>query len=194
MLILGKQSLKGSIGTKIQLTGCVETRVKLAGKIGINHDEIVGQTYILIDEDGTEVPAVLVDTETIFTATPNDIRTGMVAVTENGVTVGTKDIPSYHTTEGVRPIQAGRAFTIPLPGNKYEYTKILALICDYNTNLSDSVLTIMSVINDKVYDVNSYNERSTVTVDYENRCINLGLINDSDTRRIIRYITYKEEE
>ena len=62
------------------------------------------QMYILVDEDGTEVPAVLVEEETVFNATANDIREGMVAATDAGVIVGTKEIPAYITTEGVQAI------------------------------------------------------------------------------------------
>ena len=51
------------------------------------------QAYILVDESGKESPAVLVDKETVFDATANDIREGKTAATEAGVTVGTLVVP-----------------------------------------------------------------------------------------------------
>ena len=46
-------------------------------------------TYMLVDSAGNEIPAILVDEKVVFTATANDIRYGMTAATEDGVTVGT---------------------------------------------------------------------------------------------------------
>ena len=43
-------------------------------------------TYILVDENGVEVPAVLVDEKVTLTATTNDIRIGTTAVTEQVLT------------------------------------------------------------------------------------------------------------
>lgn len=58
------------------------------------------QAYILVDENGVEIPAVLVDEYTVFDATANDIRAGKTAATEEGVTLGTKEIPAYYVEEG----------------------------------------------------------------------------------------------
>ena len=58
-----------------------------------------GGTFLLCDEAGTEVVAVVVGEETLFTATENDIRLGAVAATDKGVTTGEKFIPSYVVTE-----------------------------------------------------------------------------------------------
>lgn len=46
-------------------------------------------TYILVDENGNEVPAVYMGADTILTATANDIRLGTTAITDEGVTEGT---------------------------------------------------------------------------------------------------------
>lgn len=45
-------------------------------------------TYILVDQDGNEIPAVLTDEEVDLTATAKDIRAGMTAVTDEGVVEG----------------------------------------------------------------------------------------------------------
>lgn len=152
-----------------------------------------GSTYILVDSDGNEVVATLVDEATVFDATANDIRLGKVAATESGVTTGTKDIPAYHTTEGVEKIPAGSVLTIPMFSDKCQYTKLQALICTFNTLVSDSVATEKVSIDGKVYNVGSTTVLSEVSVDSVNQSINLSLMNDSDNPVVIRYFTYKEE-
>ena len=152
-----------------------------------------GSTYILVDSDGNEVVATLVDEATVFNATANDIRLGKVAATESGVTTGTKDIPAYHTTEGVEKIPAGSTLTIPMFSDKCQYTKLQALICTFNTLVSDSVATEKVSIDGKVYNVGSTTVLSEVSVDSVNQSINLSLMNDSDHPVVIRYFTYKEE-
>lgn len=151
------------------------------------------QMYILQDEDGTEWPAVLVDEETVFDATANDIREGKVAATDAGVTLGTKEIPAYITTEGFQIIPAGNAMKIT-PGNgKHAYTKILAVICPFNTSMAKSVAVEKSCIEDVVYPVNSTEAISNITVDNNAKAIDLGIVNEGTTLAIIRYFTYKEE-
>lgn len=149
------------------------------------------KTYILVDDDGNEYAAVLVDEPVEITATANDIRLGTTAVTRDGVTEGTKRIPSYETEEGYKLIPDGHEFK--LTGiDKYDYTKLLAVICVWNTNMSNSVAAEKVVINNNVYVSGSTEIVSTVTSNADTKCIDFGLTNDSDSFRIIRYITYKE--
>ena len=49
----------------------------------------MGKTFILIDEDNNEFTGVVVDQETVFTATAADIVAGKTAATEEGVVTGT---------------------------------------------------------------------------------------------------------
>lgn len=151
------------------------------------------QMYILVDEEGNEYPAVVVEEETVFDATANDIREGKVAATEDGVTIGTKEIPAYITTEGVQIVRAGNPIIIKPKDNKYDYTKLLAVVCAYNTSLANSVAVEMSCINDKVYQASSIEVLSEVFIDADSQTINLGLTNDGAESIIVRYITYKEE-
>lgn len=152
------------------------------------------QTYILVDEDGNEVPAVLVSEETVFTATANDIRLGTVAATAEGVTEGTKDIPAYHTTEGTAFIPAGSACVIRLIDGKYDYTKLQAIICPYSGSLAGSVAAEKVSINDNVYAAGSTAVLASVTIDHDAESINLGIANEGSTPCVIRYFTYKEEK
>jgi hypothetical protein len=150
------------------------------------------QTFILIDEDGHEMQAFLTEEEVVLDATPNDIRIGMTAVTDTGVTVGEKEIPGYITTQGKRGIKPGSRLEIPMYSDKYQYNKLLVVICDYNTNLTNSVSATMIVVDDFVYKVGSTIPVSNVIRKTENQSIDLGIINDKDDMLVIRYVTIKE--
>lgn len=153
----------------------------------------MAQTYILEDEDGNEVYGVLVENETVLTATENDIRLGTTAVTGIGLTNGQKEIPAYHTTEGIKFVPAGSEFTIELIAeDRYQYTKLQALICLFNSSLSNSVATDKVCINDNVYAAGTVESLATVSTDSENKAIKLGIVNETDSPCIIRYFTYKE--
>lgn len=147
-------------------------------------------TYILVDEDGNEIPAVFVDNETIFDATANDIRLGKIAATAEGVTEGTKEIPAYHTSFGWKIVTAGSKFILPM--NDYDYTELQVIICPFNTSMADSVATEKVVIDGVVYSAQSVEAESVVTVDVDNERVDLGITNDSDKSYILRYSSYKE--
>lgn len=51
----------------------------------------MGKTFIIEDEDGNEITGIVVDQETVFTATAADIVKGKVAGTDDGVVVGTHE-------------------------------------------------------------------------------------------------------
>lgn len=151
--------------------------------------------YILVDEDGNEIPAVFVTEETIFDATANDIRIGKTAATDDGIVTGEKVIPSYNTYEGARLVQSGSTFTIPnfdATVNSYDYTKLQVIVCAYNSSMSNSVSAEKVCINDKIYNVNSTESIATVTKDHNNKSINLGITNNTGKPCVIRYFTYKE--
>lgn len=158
-------------------------------------DDSDTQTYILVDESGNEVPAVLVEEKTVFNATANDIREGMVAATDEGVVTGTKVIPGYNTIEGIRYIPAGGAFTIPNPNatiDYYDYTKLQAIFCVFNTTLPNSVGADKVSIDNGVYNVNSTEAITTVIKDHESKLINFGIVNNTDKPYVLRFFTYKE--
>lgn len=151
--------------------------------------------YILIDEDGNEIPAVFVTEETVFDATANDIRLGKTAATEDGIVTGEKVIPGYITTEGARLISAGSALTIPNCDtniNDYDYAKLQVIICAYNSSMSNSVSAEKVCINDTVYNVNSIESLASVTKDHNNKSIDLGITNNTGKPCVVRFFTYKE--
>ena len=150
-------------------------------------------TYILVDEEGNELPAVFVENEMRFNATANDIRKGTVAVTDSGVTEGTKEIPAYHTEEGRRVVKPGESLDIPMYSDQCQYTKLQVIVCSYLNDADDSVSAEMVVVNDKLYAVGSTEILAEVSVDADNQTIKLGITNTSETSLIIRYMTIKEE-
>lgn len=150
-------------------------------------------TIVLRDENGNEFVAVLVDEEVDFTATADDIREGKIAATDDGVTVGEKYIPGYVATQGVIAVLPGRSFSVKLAThNLYDYTKFQAAVCVFNTSLNNSVSCERIVVNDNLYNVLSTESVSEIEVNHETKSIDFGVMNESDSRYLIRSFTIKE--
>lgn len=154
--------------------------------------EYIPKSYVFVDDSGNEVAAILVGEETVFDATENDVRVGKTFGTAAGVKTGNKVIPTYHTTEGQELIISGNPFVITFANDLYDFTKLLVVICPYNASIAKSVAANKIAINDGVYAVNSTELIATVTKDSTNKSIDLGIINDSGSLYVLRYITYKE--
>ena len=152
----------------------------------------MGKTFVLVDEDGNELAGVVVSQETVFDATDNDVREGKIYASDEGVSTGTKNIPSYNTTEGFKWIPAGSDFVLYLYDGMHDYTKLQAIFCPFNTSLDDSVAAEKVAINDCVYPVQSSTFESNISVMEEPASIDFGITNSSDKPWLIRYFTYKE--
>lgn len=154
------------------------------------------KTCVFVGEDGKEIHAILVDSKKVFTATTNDVRDGKTFATETGVKTGKKVIPAYHTNRGIRVIPAGSAIQITSLDylDIYNFTKIQAILCDYNTNMNDSVAAIKVAIDENVYTVQSTDVVSVITKNHDDKIIDFGIVNDTDTLKILRFFTYKEIE
>lgn len=151
-------------------------------------------TFILVDKDGNEYPATFLESAPVFTATANDIRKGVTAITAEGLTVGTKEIPTYRAVEGYSVIKSGNSMNISLFSDMCEYTTLQAIVCGYNTNFRDSVSAEKVVIDNNVYEVGSTVSLASVTVDAGSQTIKLGITNDNASNSIIRYMIIKEDE
>jgi hypothetical protein len=151
------------------------------------------KTVIIEDADGNELTGVVTGEQVIFDATPNDVRLGKTFAGDEGVKVGQKDIPSYHTTTGVQYVPANTEFKITISiKDRYDYTELQAMIIPWNTNYEDSVAVEKVVIENNVYNAGSTTAIATITKDAENKSILFGITN-GDTPAIIRFFTYKEE-
>ena len=160
----------------------------------IGGNPVTPKTYIFKTEDGVEIPAVLVDKETIFTAGDRQVADGYTYVSDNGASTGTREFLAYRTEQGASVVLNGDEFAISLPEhNKYDYTKLQCIIAPFNTSINDSVASDKIVLNDKVFATNSSEALSDVTKDSENKVIKLNIINDTDNIYVIRYFTYKGE-
>ena len=153
------------------------------------------KTFMLEVNGGkTEIAATVVGEETVFDATPNDVRTGKTFATSSGVAVGTKDIPAYRTAQGAVFIKPNENFSIVLEGySQYDYTKLQCLISKFNTSVDDSVAVDKVVIGDNVYAVNSTIPLAAVTKDAATKSIKLNIKNESSVDYVLRYFTYREE-
>lgn len=156
--------------------------------------EEVAAAYVLVDADGNEYGAVMVDEEIEVTATPDDVREGVTFVSDEGVDVGEKYIPSYETHQGALLVPAGRNVTIVGLNvrNCYDYTKFQSIICLFNTDLSNSVAAEIVSIDDNVYNVKTTDAISAITINHDNKSVDLGITNNFDVPCIVRYFTYKE--
>lgn len=180
----------------IELQGRISSVQKLKGGVNAAPGKLASEveTYLLVTEDGQEIPAVTVAEEVVFTATANDIRAGTVAATSQGVTEGTKEIPAYHTTEGIAFIPADSDFEIYIAtAERYNFTKLQAILCPYNNTIAESVAAEGVVIEKTVYAVSSATAMASVTVDPATKKIKFGIKNTFGVPCIIRYFTYKEE-
>lgn len=154
-------------------------------------------TLILFDEHGNEYTGVVSDERVELTATTNDIRQGKTAATDKGYTEGDKIIPKYHTCEGTIVVPNGREVILTNVNPEfdgYDFSKLQAIICVFNTNMNDSVAAEKVSINNNVYNVQSTALLSEVTKDHTTKAIKLGIVNNSGIPWIVRYITYKEIE
>lgn len=152
-------------------------------------------SYVLSNADGSKkIYAQLSSKEPItLTATENDIRLGSTAITNEGFVEGVKDIPSYHTEQGVRLIPANSQFKMTFQDGQYDYTKLQAMLAPYNTSLAKSVAVDRVVIEDNVYNTESTEAVSSIVRDDENMAIDLAITNGSSPY-VIRYMTYRKED
>jgi len=155
----------------------------------------MGKTFILVDENGAELTGVVVDQETIFTATDNQVYSGFVYAGDSGVSTGTREFISYRTAQGVQLIAPGSNYTIPLSAyNRYDYTKFQCIITKYTSNSTDRMAAEKISLNDNVYEANSSVALSSITKNAETKSIDLNITNDTVDFYMIYFFKNKEEE
>ena len=155
------------------------------------------KTCVFRNDNGQEFYATLVDSKYIMTAGVNDIREGKTAITDAGMTTGEKIIPAYHTYQGAKVINNGSSLMLPNIDSKidsYDYTKMQAIVCAFNTSMSNSVSAQRVSIEDALYNVASTNSVSAIVKNHDDKTIEFGITNDTGSPLIIRYFMYKEIE
>ena len=134
-------------------------------------------------------------TNPLTASAEQDIRDGKIAVTMSGIVEGTKNFPSYETTESKAVILPGMEYRIHLPlEDQYDYTSFQAIFCTYNTTEDDSVAAERVAIMDNVYNVGETSVFKPVTKDDESKTIYFGFSNETENSVVIRYFTYREVE
>lgn len=190
-IIEQSDTLIGYISGENGIQGIITGSMSVSGSLAVSTViDSSSNTFVIVDENGNEIPAILVEDEVTVSATPNDIRLGVTAITQDGLITGEKVIPSYHTSEGYRVVTKGSRFIIP--HSDYDYEKLQVVICKFNTSVANSVDTIKVALEDKVYNVNSITALASVVKDDANAHIDLGITNDTGSICVIRYFMYKE--
>lgn len=148
-------------------------------------------TYVITNADGTQRAYAVKssDTPVTLTATENDIRLGTTAVTNEGYTEGSKEIPAYHTRTGRKVIFAGNEMSLTL--TDFDYTFLQVIVTKLGSTISESVEAYAVVIDDVLYQANSTTKLADVTKDSSTNTINLGITANEDT--VLRYFTMREE-
>ena len=190
ILVDQKQAIKESLENQgKEPTEKISTYAGLIAELE-NPDQV---TYcVTVDGENKTYATLYGEERAELTATPNDIRTGTVAITDDGLTTGEKDIPAYHTTKGTVAIRPNDEFSITTLKDKYDYTELFCLIAPYNKNLLNSVAVDKTVLNNAVYPVSSTQKLADVVKDATNKAIKLGITNGS-TPYVIHFMTYREE-
>jgi hypothetical protein len=147
------------------------------------------KTVKIVDDDNNEFFGVVTGSEVIFTATDNDVREGFVYASNDGISTGTKIIPSYHTRYGSKIIPANTEVRITTP--EYNYSNLLVVIATYDTSMAKSVLSTYVSVNNAMYEVGSATKLSDITVDEANEQINLGFT--VTKKSVVRYLVTREE-
>ena len=190
-LVNSKKNLADTLVSKGEDASVQEPFDNLVEKAG----NYIPKTYLLTDDEGNEIVGTLVEQEIVFDAETNDVREGKVFASETGVKTGNKVIPAYHTTEAFKVVTSGSRFFIKLANlDTYDYTKLQAIICEFNTSLADSVSATQIAIDNKVYEVLSTVAISEITKNDTDKTVEFGIENTTDKSFIIRYFTYKEIE
>ena len=55
----------------------------------------IGKTFIFTDDDGNELSGVITEQLTILNVTDKDVRKGVVYAGDEGISIGTQEMPSY---------------------------------------------------------------------------------------------------
>ena len=149
----------------------------------------VPRSFVVVDGDGNEFTAVSVENVTVFDATPMDVRADKTFASDNGVQVGIKNIPSYHTRYGHKFALSGSEVTISVP--EYDYTNLFVTITTYNKSIDGSLSSTYIAIDGGMYVAGNATKISDIAVDTANEQINLGIT--VTEKSVVRYLVTKEE-
>lgn len=148
-------------------------------------------SYVLSNADGSQkIYAQLSSREPIkLTARANDIRLNTSAITNEGYTEGTKDIPAYHTSYGYKLLPAGKEVKLTI--HDADYKKLMVSIAPFNSSVNESVSVNYTSIDDSVYEAKTTTKVSNITKDLSTETINFGIT--VTEKSVLRFFIVKEE-
>lgn len=153
----------------------------------------IGRTFVLTDENGTELTGVCTEKEVIFDATAADIKIGKTAATDSGITEGENTV-TYRTQVGYCLVLPGDQFSIPLSNyDQYDYTKLQCVITLFSSDYSAGATAHNITINDGVYSIETSQKISDITKNITTKSIDLNITNNTDNIYEISYFTYRND-
>lgn len=152
------------------------------------------KSFVLEAEDGTSFVGVTVGEETVFNATPLDVKINKTFAGEDGVQTGENTI-TYRTRMATRTILPGEEFSIPLEMYEhYDYTQFQGIIVLFNEEYGDSAKTLGITIDDNLFSTETSMKLANITKNLDTKSIDFNITNNSENTYSIRYFTYREEE
>ena len=187
-LIEQKAAIKAALDNKgKEPTDALATYAGLINELE-NEEQI---SYVLTNADGSQRAYAVKNAEEAIslTATENDIRINTTAITDTGYTEGAKEIPAYFSTYGKMFAQANKEAVINVP--EYDYKNIMVSIGTYNNSVSESTKVTYVSIDNAMYEANTTNKVSDITIDTTNKQVKLGIT--PSVLSVIRYFIVREE-
>ncbi len=191
------ENLQTLVNNKAAIKAALEKKEKNPSDVLGSYAELIDEldneeqvSYVLTNADGTQkVYAQLSSKEPVtLTARANDIRLNTSAITNDGYTEGTKDIPAYFSRYGKKFVFEGEEATIDYENG---YKELMVTIAPFNSDISQSVSVNYASIDDSVYESKSTTKVSDITVDSENELIKLGVT--VSELSVLRYFVVREE-
>lgn len=192
------ENLQTLVNNKAAIKAALEKKEKNPSDVLGSYAELIEEldneeqvSYVLTNADGTQkVYAQLSSKEPVtLTAGANDIRLNTSAITNDGYTEGTKDIPAYFATYGRKFVLADNEVTLTSP--EFNYKNIMVTIAPFNSSVDESVEVNYASIDDSMYEANSTTKVSDITVDLENETIHFGIT--VSELSVLRYFVVREE-
>lgn len=192
------ENLQTLVNNKAAIKAALEKKEKNPSDVLGSYAELIEEldneeqvSYVLTNADGTQkVYAQLSSKEPVtLTAGANDIRLNTSAITNDGYTEGTKDIPAYYSRYGHKFVQAGTEAMID--NHEIDYESLMVTIAPFNSSVDESVSVNYVSIDDSMYEAKSTTKLSDITKDVENETIHLGIT--VSELSVLRYFVVREE-
>lgn len=192
------ENLQTLVNNKAAIKAALEKKEKNPSDVLGSYAELIEEldneeqvSYVLTNADGTQkVYAQLSSKEPVtLTAKANDIRLNTSAITNDGYTEGTKDIPAYFSMYGKKIVYENEEAT--LTNHETDYKNLMVTITPFNSSLDESVEVTYASIDDSMYEAKSTTKISDITVDLDTETIHFGVT--VTELSVLRYFVVRKE-